>query len=70
MRSPHWYRQNQLVVNLKKTHLMVLGRKHRKEICEAKLVLDNAEIQPVETVTYLGVTLDSQLKWKEHVKKT
>ena len=47
---------------------MVLSRKQRK-ICETKLVLDNAEIQPEETITYLGVTLDNQLKWKEHVKK-
>ena len=31
-------------------------RKHRKGICEAKLVLDNAEIQLEKTITYIGVT--------------
>ena len=40
-----WYRKNRFVVNLKKTHFMVLSKKHRKEICDAKLVLDNTEIQ-------------------------
>ena len=30
---------------------------------------DNAEVQLEETITYLWVTLDNQLKWKEHVKK-
>lgn len=45
-----------LVVNLKNTHFMVLSRKHRKEICEANLVLDNAEIQPEETIPYLWTT--------------
>ena len=33
-----WYRQNRLIVNSRKTHLMVFGRKHRKdEISGTKL---------------------------------
>ena len=49
-----WYRQNRLIVNLKKTHLMVFGRKHRKnEISETKLVLNNIELQPEQSVVYL-----------------
>jgi len=59
MKPAHW-----------KTHFIVLGRKHRrKEIGEAKLVLHNAEFQPEKTVTHLGVTLDGQLKWQEHIQK-
>ena len=65
-----WYRQNRLIVNLKKTHLMVFGRKHRKnEISGTKLVLNNIELQPEQSVVYLGVTLDDQLKWDDHVMK-
>ena len=65
-----WYRQNQLIVNLKKTHLMVFGRKHRKrEISETKLVLNNVELHPEQSVVYLGVTLDDQLKWNDHIMK-
>ena len=65
-----WYRQNRLIVNLKKTHLMVFGRKHRKnEISGTKLVLNNIELQPEQSVVYLGVTLDDQLKWDDHVTK-
>jgi len=53
-----WYKRSRLIVNLRKTHFMVLGRKHRrKEIDEAKLVLHNTEFQPEKTVTHLGVTL-------------
>ena len=37
-----------------KTHFMVLSRKHRKEICEANLVLDNAEIWLRETKLIVG----------------
>ena len=48
-----WYKQSRLIVNLRKTHFMVLGRKHRrKEIYEAKLVLHNTEFQPEKTVTH------------------
>jgi len=65
-----WYKRSRLIVNLRKTHFMVLGRKHRrKEIDEAKLVLHNTEFQPEKTVTHLGVTLDDQLKWQEHIQK-
>ena len=61
-----WYRQNRLIVNLKKTHLMVFGR---KQISRTKLVLNNVELQPEQSVVYLGVTLDDQLKWDDHVTK-
>ena len=36
---------------------------------EAKLVLHNTEFQPEKTVIHLGVTLDNQLKWQEHIQK-
>ena len=65
-----WYRQNKLIVNVEKTHLMVIGRRYRKmEINEAKLVLQDVELRPEQTVTYLGISLDDQFKWKDHVKK-
>ena len=35
----------------------------------ANLVLYNAEFRPEKTVTHLRVTLDDQLKWKEHIQK-
>ena len=49
---------------------MVFGRKHRKkEISGTKRVLNNLELQPEQSVVYLGVTLDDQLKWDDHVMK-
>ena len=49
---------------------MVFGRKHRKrEISETKLVLNNVELHPEQSVVYLGVTLDDQLKWNDHIMK-
>ena len=41
------YKRSWLIVSLRKTHYMMLGRKHkRKEIDKAKLVLHNTEFQP------------------------
>ena len=39
------------------------------EISRTKLVLNNIELQPEQSVVYLGVTLDDQLKWDDHVTK-
>ena len=41
----------------------------KKEISETKLVLNNVELQPEQSVVYLGVTLNDQLKWDGHVMK-
>ena len=50
--------------------MVTLGRKYKeKEIREAKLVLQGLELQPETTVPYLGISLDYQLKWNEHIKK-
>ena len=50
-------RQKQFIVNFKKIHFMVFGRKHRrKEISEAKLVQCNAELRPEKTVVCLSVS--------------
>ena len=70
MPNQHWVgTDNRLIVNLKKTHLMGFGRKHRKkEISEMKLVLSNVQLQPEQSVVYLGVTLDDQLKWDDVMK--
>ena len=65
-----WFNQNRLIVNVKKTHFMAIGRRRRRmEISEAKLALQNVELYPEQTVTYLGVCLDDQLIWKKHVNK-
>ena len=61
---------NNLIVNLKKTRFMLAGRKRRdKEISMARFALCNEEFQPQVVTTSLGVAIDRQLTWKEHVKR-
>ena len=65
-----WLKHNKLIVNLKKTKFMLAGRRRRdKEISMARFALCDEELQPQAVTTSLGVAIDSQLTWREHVKK-
>ena len=62
-----WFNCNGLAVNLKKTNLMILGRRRReKEFRDSSMSLDSVELLPKPSVKYLGVELDSKLE-KKHV---
>ena len=41
--------------------------KHRSKHMDAKITIDGHEIDQVVRTTFLGVVIDNQLKWKEHV---
>ena len=65
-----WIERNHLQMNVAKTQLMVLNRKRRK--CQAeqiRVVLRGVEIAKREKVKYLGVLVDRDLKWKDHILK-
>ena len=64
-----WFNCNGLTVNLKKTNLMILRRRRRreKEFRDSSMSLDSVELLPKAPVKYLGVELDSNLEWKKHV---
>ena len=63
-----WFNCNGLTVNLKKTNLMISGRRRReKEFRDSSMLLDGVELLPKTSVKYLGVELDSNLEWKKHV---
>ena len=65
-----WLKHNNLTVNLKKTKFMLAGRRRRdKEISMARFALCDEELQPQVVTTSLGVAIDSQLTWKERVKR-
>ena len=58
----HWIKRNLLKMNVSKTQLMVLSRRHRK--CKAEWIciqLDGSILVSEEKVRYLGVDIDRNL---------
>ena len=65
-----WIKHNNLIVNLKRTKFMLAGRKRRdKEISMTRFALCDEEFQPQVVTTSLGVAIDRQLTWKEHIER-
>ena len=63
-----WFNANKLVLNLDKTCYMIFKPKN-KHICDdsVKLFIGNNEIHRVNSTKFLGVLIDDNLTWKEHV---
>ena len=61
-----WFKTNQMVANLSKFQVMLLGLK-----TDDSIVLDigNVSIDVVSSVKLLGITIDSKLKSDQHVAK-
>ena len=57
----YWFKANTLSLNINKTNCMVFG-------CKGKpiLTIDNVAIWIVTSMTFLGITLDDDMRWKEH----
>jgi hypothetical protein len=63
-----WLRNNHLTLNYKKTVSMCFSIK-RKANENSRVKIDEIEIDPVDEFTFLGVILDSHLKFNRHAKK-
>lgn len=70
-RAATWMRQNRLTLNTKKKKLMIFGTPQTlTRFKHIKLDVDGQVIERVTTFKYLGLTLDTNLKFKEHVEVT
>ena len=61
-----WLSTNRLLINLKKTHLMVFTNKQRPQEISLK-VKDNIITETSES-KFLGVIVDNKLSWASHIK--
>ena len=61
-----WLKANKLSLNIKKTHYMLLKNRGvtEKDMC---LKIDNEAVTQVKTTKFLGVIIDCNLTWKEHI---
>ena len=66
-----WMCSNNLSLNFDKTESLLIGSRNMLNKRNAlKLIIQGKCIQPQESVKYLGVIIDQQLKWDKHIEHT
>src|ERR1043165_4639117 len=63
----NWFSANRLTLNIDKTNF-ILFRSHRKITpIDITLEMAGSPLSQVESVKFLGVTVDSHLSWRDHI---
>jgi len=65
-----WFKANKLSLNLAKTNFILFCSKRKIELnldCNMTITIDNQSITRVSSSKFLGVHIDEQLTWKEHI---
>ena len=68
-----WFTSNKLSLNAKKTKCSCFHKPSKKDdisLMQPKLTTCNHVIERQEFIKFLGVLLDENLNWKEHIKHT
>ncbi len=69
--SQQWMNDNKLTLNLTKTKVMFLGTTQKTQESTNTVIKCNGEVvDKVETFKYLGVMIDKNLRFSEHVEYT
>ena len=61
-----WFNSNKLSLNLQKTKFMLFNKEHTRPNIDIKL--DDAIINEVDSFNFLGVQIQKNLKWNEHIQ--
>ena len=61
-----WFRANELSLNVNKTNVMFNNKKQPRT--DVHIVLNGTNIEQVTHTKFLGVTIDENLTWREHIK--
>ena len=62
-----WFRANKLSLNISKTNYMLFSHLH-KELINTEIKLANTTIPKTKCVKFLGLLIDENLKWDEHIQ--
>ena len=62
-----WFRKNEMKPNQGKCHLLVADIKHKSYLSNSYIYLENAFLENEESVKLLGVTIDQNLDFNEHI---
>ena len=62
-----WFRANKLSLNISKSNYMLFSHLH-KELINTEIKLGNTTIPKIKCVKFLGLLIDENLKWDEHIQ--
>ena len=63
----NWFKLNEMKPNQGKCHLLVADINHKSYTSNSYIYLDNAFLENEESVKLLGVTIDQNLDFEEHI---
>ena len=67
--AQNWFQTNKLHVNVKKTQWMLFGTQQRlKQVDNCSIFLGENKLERVYDYKYLGVKMDSNLRWDVHIE--
>ena len=61
-----WFRANKLTLNISKSVYMIFSKNEQKDI---DIKLGNTKLPKVKSTKFLGMWIDQNLNWNEHVSK-
>ena len=62
----NWMVSNKLTLNHSKSKFLIITKKGRN--ASINIHINNHAIEQVDSIEYLGITIDSKLSWNEHIK--
>ena len=65
-----WYESNLLKGNLSKYHTMLINNKQRDSRDEISINVQGTDIESLDSIKLLGVTIDNKLNFSEHINIT
>ncbi|KAK9874272.1 hypothetical protein WA026_002626 [Henosepilachna vigintioctopunctata] len=64
-----WCNDNNLILNMEKTEAIIFSADHKVSNQNGTLEINNINILLSDTVKFLGLHIDTNLKWNKHVEK-
>jgi hypothetical protein len=65
-----WLRANRLSLNIAKTHFMIFGLKNKAIAENINITIGGSKLEIVTSTKFLGIILDSNLNFKQHISST
>ena len=62
-----WLNANKISLNVKKTELAILKHKKKNLECPIRIKLSRKSLYTSNSIRYLGVKIDENLNWKDHI---